>query len=114
MKTFHLIPSTLDRQIDDVVAELRRSGHAGPLSVTVASEEERVSPADAAKRLGFSRQHVRRLIAAGELEAEQMEGSSYWKIPVRSLIAFEERRELGRQQSDAFSRALDEAGAPLE
>lgn len=114
MKTFHLLPSTLDAQIDDVVAELRRSGNVRALAVTIADEQERVSPAEAAKRLGFSRQHVVRLIEAGELTAEKMEGSRYWKIPVSSLSAFEERRARTREEADEFSRSLDQAGAPLE
>jgi transposase-like protein len=39
-----------------------------PIAITVAEESAMLSPQEAAERLGFSRQHVRRLIEAGELE----------------------------------------------
>jgi hypothetical protein len=39
---------------------------------------------------------VVRLINAGELPAEKLANSSYWKVPVASVVAFEERRERGR------------------
>jgi len=79
MKTFHLTPSTLESQLDDVVSELRRAGVVEPVSVTIAGEREAVSPRQAAEWLGFSRQHVMRLVDAGELEAEQLPGSRYWR-----------------------------------
>ena len=63
------------------------------LAVTVAEEDELLSPNVAADRLGFSRQHVRRLVDAGELVGRQMPGSRYWKIPLSSVLAFEDRRE---------------------
>lgn len=94
--------------------DLRRSGQGVALSVTIAADNERISPNEAGQRLGFSRQHVMRLIEAGELDAGRLEGSSYWRIPVSSVVAFEERRERAAAEFDAWSRALDEAGAPLE
>lgn len=55
-----------------------------------------------------------RLVAAGELEAQRLEGSSHWRIPVSSVLAFEQRREDAAREFDEWSHALDEAGAPLE
>jgi hypothetical protein len=55
-----------------------------------------------------------RLVAAGELEGQRLEGSSHWRIPVGSVIAFEERRAEAARNGDEWSRSLDEAGAPLE
>ena len=43
-----------------------------------------------------------RLIAGGQLEAERLPGSSYWKIPVSSLLAFEDRRAGAAERSDGF------------
>jgi hypothetical protein len=68
-----------------------------------------LSPEQAAKRLGVSPQHVRRLIAAGELEVEHE-----WQLLVGSILAFEERRRVAREASDRAARNLDRLGAPLE
>ena len=84
------------------------------LSVTVAEADEMLSPQAVAARLGFSRQHVRRLVDAGELEGRQMPNSRYWKIPLSSVLAFEERRGRGRQLTDRWSAELDALGAPAE
>jgi hypothetical protein len=55
-----------------------------------------------------------RLIGYGELQAQKLSGSSYWKIPLASLLAFEERRDRARGLTDEWSRDLDATGAPLE
>ncbi len=73
-----------------------------------------VSPQRAADRLGISHQHVIRLIQAGELPADKLPGSSGWSIPLESVHAFEERREIARHQADEHARVLDHLGAPLE
>lgn len=114
MKTVHLDPAERDRA-SLVIEEIDRlPGEGKHIAVTVAEEQELLSPQHAADRLGFSRQHVVRLINAGELEAQKLPGSSYWQIPLGTVLAFEERREHARERSDAFSRSLDALGAPLE
>jgi hypothetical protein len=55
-----------------------------------------------------------RLIGAGELPVEKLPGSSYWQIPLGSVLAFEERREAARERADEPSHSLEELGAPLE
>jgi excisionase family DNA binding protein len=114
MKVVHLHPDERERAA--LVAEEieRLLGDGKRVAVTVAEEDELLSPQEAAERLGFSRQHVVRLIAAGDLDARRMPGSIYWQIPAASVLAFEERRERARRQADELSRALDELGAPLE
>lgn len=110
----HLHPDDRDRAVA-VSEEIERLLSAGKrIAVTVAEEQELLSPQEAADRLGFSRQHVVRLIHAGELAADKLPGSSYWQIPVGSVLAFEERREAARRRSDELARSLDELGAPLE
>lgn len=84
------------------------------LAITVAEEGEMLSPNAVAERLGFSRQHVRRLVDAGELVGEQLPNSRYWRIPVSSISAFEERRDRVAREADAFSAELEELGAPAE
>jgi excisionase family DNA binding protein len=114
MKTVHLDPDGRGRAAE-VSAEIDRLlGEGKRVAVTVAEEQELLSPQEAADRLGFSRQHVVRLIQAGELAADKLPGSSYWQIPLGSVLAFEERREAARRRSDELSRSLDELGAPLE
>ena len=114
MKIVHLHPDARDRTAL-VSEEIDRLLDAGkPVAVTVAEESAVLSPQGAADRLGFSRQHVVRLINAGELEAHKLPGSSYWQISLAAVLAFEERREQARARADEFSRSLDALGAPLE
>ena len=114
METIHLNPderqevSLVTQAIEGLLAEGKS------VTVTVAGDREYLSPQRAADLLGFSRQHVVRLINAGELPAEKLANSNYWKVLLASVVAFEERRERGRLRADEFSLALDEFGAPLE
>jgi excisionase family DNA binding protein len=114
METIHLDPAEREEvsRVTDVIDGLLSEGKR--VTVTVVEDDDELSPQQTADRLGFSRQHVVRLITAGELAAEKLANSSYWRIPAASVIAFEERREQGRRRADAFSRSLDELGAPLE
>jgi excisionase family DNA binding protein len=114
MKTLHLDPASRD-QAALVTEEIDRMLEAGKhIAVTLAEEQELLSPQQAADRLGFSRQHVMRLISYGDLEAQQLPGSSHWKIPLPSLLAFEAERERRRDLTDDWSRELDALGAPAE
>jgi excisionase family DNA binding protein len=114
MKTVHLDPGArgqaaqVTEEIDRLLSEGKR------VAVTVAEERELLSPQQVAERLGFSRQHVVRLIGYGELEAQKLAGSSYWKIPLASVLSFEESRERGRELAAEWSRDLDAMGAPPE
>lgn len=114
MKTLHLDPTAGDKaaSVAEEVDKLLREGKQ--VAVTVAEEQELLSPQQAARRLGFSRQHVRRLIDYGELEARKLPGSSYWKIPLSSVLAFEERRAESDRLTAEWSRDLDPMGAPAE
>lgn len=115
MKTLHLEQSTEAEQLPELERTVREMLDRGSrVAVTIAEEDEQLSPNEAAQRLGFSRQHVMRLIHAGKLEGEQLPNSDYWRIPLRSVLVFEEQREQARARADEFSRSLDELGAPLE
>jgi len=89
-------------------------GEGKRVAVTLAEEQELLSPQQAADRLGFSRQHVVRLIGYGDLQAHKLPGSSHWKIPLASVLAFEEERERRDRLADEWSRELDVLGAPPE
>ncbi|MBA3865557.1 MAG: helix-turn-helix domain-containing protein [Solirubrobacterales bacterium] len=117
MKTIHIDPTAGNAEqkistIKEAIEDLLDSDKT--IAVTVADEDSLLSPQQAADRLGFSRQHVRRLIEAGELEARQLPNSSHWKIPLRALLVFEESRSAAEERADQSSRSLDELGAPAE
>jgi excisionase family DNA binding protein len=110
MKTLHLDPTAagqtalVTEEIDRLLSEGKR------LAVTLAEEQEFLSPQQVADRLGFSRQHAVRLIGYGDLPAEKLPGSSYWKIPLASVLAFEEERDHARELTAQWSRDLDAMG----
>lgn len=114
MKTLHLDPTAGDQaaSVAEEVDKLLREGKQ--VAVTVAEEQELLSPQQAARRLGFSRQHVMRLIDYGKLEARRLPGSRYWKIPLPSVLALEERRAGHDRLAAEWSRDLDAMGAPAE
>jgi excisionase family DNA binding protein len=93
-KTLHLDPAvSASDQAAFVAEEINRMLAEGkPVTVTIAGEKELLSPRQAAAWLGFSRQHIVRLIGSGELPAERLPHSGYWKITLASILAFEERR----------------------
>jgi excisionase family DNA binding protein len=114
MKTIHLDPDACERA-SLVVEEIERLLSEGKrIVVSIAEQHELLSPQQAADRLGFSRQHVLRLINAGELEARKLPGSSDWRIPLAAALAFEERGRRADEMANGFSRSLDALGAPLE
>lgn len=117
MKTIHIDPAEGDARqklsaVQETIEGLLEADKL--IAITVAEESTMLSPQEAAERLGFSRQHVRRLIEAGELEGEQLPNSTHWKIPLRAVLAFEQRREEAERRADEFSRSLDRMGAPAE
>lgn len=114
MKTVHLDPSTRT-DASAVTSEIERLLEQGKrVAVTIAEEQEEFSPQQVATRLGFSRQHVVRLIGSGALEARKLPGSSYWKIPLQSVLALEQRRREADSLADQWSRDLDAMDAPPE
>lgn len=84
------------------------------VTVTLAEEQELLSPQQAADRLGFSRQHVVRLIGYGDLQGHKLTGSRHWKIPLSSVLAFEQQRAEHERLTADWSRELDALGAPAE
>jgi len=112
MKTIHL--KSQDQLVELTASIETMLSDGKTLAITVAEENEQLSPSEAAERLGFSRQHVRRLVDAGELIGEQLPRSNYWKIPMSSILAFEERRERSAHAADTLSAELEELGAPAE
>jgi hypothetical protein len=114
MKTVHLDPEARD-DAAAIAEEIERLLNEGKhVAVMIAEEDEELSPQQVARRLGFSRQHVVRLIGYGDLEARKLPASNYWKIPLRSVLAFEERQREADGLAAEWSRDLDAVGAPPE
>jgi excisionase family DNA binding protein len=65
-------------------------------TIAVVNEEAELSPAQAAKLLGVSRQYVDRLIADGVLEARRVPHSSYRRIPVKAVLAHRDAKKAKR------------------
>lgn len=95
-----------------VIRELRDAGES--FDFTVAPVDDWITPATAATQLGVSRQHVRRLMDAGELRGRLKENSTHWLVSQGSVTASLQRREEGLQVVNDRSRALDELGVPAE
>ena len=66
-------------------------------AVAIVAEEAEVSPAQAARLLGVSRQYVDRLVNSGVLPASRIPASSYRRIPVRAVLAQREARDRKRE-----------------
>ena len=66
-------------------------------SVVIVAEEADISPAQAAKLLGVSRQYVDRLVGAEILPAHRLLNSTYRKIPVRAVLAYKKTRDRKRE-----------------
>jgi len=83
--------------------------------LTMTFDNQRMLPVeDVAARLGFSPQHVRRLVEAGELEVSQSPGAPSCMVVAGAVADFEKRRSAAERRADEFSHALDDAGAPPE
>lgn len=76
----------------------------------MVSEEAEVSPADAAKLVGVSRQYVDRLIVSGVLPARRLPHSSYRKIPASAVLAHRATRERKRAGIQAVVDGAVSAG----
>lgn len=115
MKTFRLDPTAGGDQAAAVAGKIDKLLREGKrVAVTIAEEQELLSPRQAARRLGFSRRHVTRLIDYGVLEARQLPGSSDWKVSLWSVLTLEERRAESHRVTAEWSRDLDAMGAPAE
>ena len=115
LTTVHLDPGSAEDVSESLLETIRGFLRAGKsIAVTVVEEDAALSPQQAGRLLGFSRQHVVRLIEAGELEAERLPNSRYWKVPRRAIEEFGRKREAAEERAATLSRDLDRLGAPLE
>ena len=78
-------------------------------AVALVSEEAELSPAEAARLLGVSRQYVDRLVAAELLPVRRLPGSRYRKIPARAVLAHKVAKDDKRAGITAVLAAADAA-----
>ncbi len=79
-------------------------------TLALVNEEAEVSPAQAARLLGVSRQYVDRLVANGVLEARRLPGSSYRRIPAKAVLAHRETKKAKRAGIRAIVDSALDAG----
>jgi len=96
---------SLPRPLVQVLAVAAESLGSGDM-VAVLREDAEVSPAEAARLLGVSRQYVDRLIGAGVLPARRLPGSTYRKIPARAVLA---HKETSTRKRAGIETLVDEA-----
>jgi hypothetical protein len=81
-------------------------------SVAIMSQEAEVSPAQAAKLLGVSRQFVDRLVQADVLPSRRLTNSSYRRIPVRAVLNHRAKRDRKRAGINAIINDAVADGLP--
>ena len=79
-------------------------------ALAVVSEEVEVSPSEAAKLLGVSRQYVDRLVAKGVLPVRRLPQSRYRKISARSVLDHLAVKESKREGIASILDAAEQAG----
>lgn len=113
--TLRVLVGTSELELPPSLVRLLVAG-AGALgdgdSLTLVSEEAEVSPAEAARLLGVSRQYVDRLVANGILPARQLPHSRYRKIPARAVLAHRSAKDAKRAGIASILEAADQAGVP--
>lgn len=113
--TLRVLIGTSELELPPSLVRLLVAG-AGALgegdSLALVSEEAEVSPAEAAKLLGVSRQYVDRLVANGVLPARQLPNSRYRKIPARAVLAHRVTKDAKRAGIASILEAADQAGVP--
>jgi excisionase family DNA binding protein len=103
--------SRLAAQVDDTtdigstVRGLLEDVARGEQIVVLRSADE-ISPAEAAKLLGVTRQFVDRLLADGTLQYRRLPNSRHRKILATDVVALFDERERRRQGATAIRSAL--------
>jgi excisionase family DNA binding protein len=120
---FHVSKTEPAAVVDERVREMLKAAEAAIRELRDAGEsfdfkvepvDGWITPATAAAQLGVSRQHVRRLMDAGELHGQKKENSTHWLVSQGSVTAALQRRGDGLKIINDWSRQLDELGAPPE
>lgn len=95
--------SEFGRTLREVLDEI-----AAGAQVLVLRPADEVTPAEAARVLGVTRQFVDRLIADGILACRRLPGSRHRRIRMADVLAVAEQRDRRRQGRRAIAAALGE------
>ncbi len=95
----------LDRLLHAAMSDLAEG------DVVMLRGDAEVSPAEAGKVLGLSRQYVDRLIDEGQLTARQLPGSRHRRVRVEDVLAFQRRRRERQSRISSAVNAVVDAGA---
>ncbi len=82
---------------------------AGGAEVMVLRRDEELTPAEAARVLGVTRQFVDRLISDEVLACRRLPGSRHRRIALADVLVVAEERERRRHGRAAIGAALDDA-----
>ena len=111
MRTLHVEPGQPEA-VAAVHAELDRMLAEGrSVVVTLAEAGEWMTAADAAQRLGCTRQDLEWLIRVGEVEARLLGDPRCWQVSVSSVVDLEARRESAHRRVLAFEEVATQLRA---
>lgn len=99
------LPGVLVAMLSQLASEVGQ-GH----DVVMVRSDAELTPAQAAKLLGFSRQYLVRLLDDGVIPSRRLPGSSHRRIALDDVRTFQERRGQRRQGVNKVMDAVADAG----
>jgi excisionase family DNA binding protein len=100
-------------EIPNLVRQLEDAVRKGPVTLGIIPRAG-LTPTEAGRILGVSRQFVDRLIAQGQLSCVRLPGSTHRRIPTEEVARFERDRARRRSTHAKAVRKLGAAGVPWE
>ncbi len=104
---------TTTADIPGVVRELEAALATGPVTLGII-EPEGLTPTEAGRFLGVSRQFIDRLLGDGKLAYTHLPNSTHRRIPAGELQRFAHQRDQRRQTHREAVARLDAARVPWE
>jgi excisionase family DNA binding protein len=102
-----LLPESLTRFVVAAIEDLA-AGNA----VLALPVETRLTPAEAAQLLGYSRPFVARLLDEGEIPSEHLPGSSHRQVRLADVLEFQARRERNAEGMRRLSQIIEDNDLP--
>jgi excisionase family DNA binding protein len=113
MSRLTAVKITSTSEIPAVVRQLEAAVRKGPITLGIIPSVG-LTPTEAGRILGVSRQFVDRLIVQGQLTCVRLPGSSHRRIPTEEVARFEKVRDRRRGAHARAVKGLDAAGVPRE
>jgi excisionase family DNA binding protein len=102
-----LLPESLTRFVVAAAADLA-AGHA----VLALPVETRLTPAETAQLLGYSRPFVARLLNEGEPPSEHLPGSTHRTVRLADVLEFQARRERNAEGRSRITEIVEDHDLP--